>query len=359
MIKPHNIVNQFRGKRVLVTGHTGFKGSWLCLMLKNFGAIIAGYSLAPTSPGLFDILNLSEKIDKHYIGDVRDHKSLQEAITEFCPDFIFHLAAQPLVLEGIKNPLETFETNIMGTVYLLDCLRSIDRKVSVVVVTSDKCYKNQESAIGYKEGDPLGGSDPYAASKAGAEIVTEAFRKTYFSDSQVHIATARGGNVLGGGDFSKDRLIPDIYRAVKAGDKITLRYPDAVRPWQYVLDVLWGYIVLAAYLYEGGRKYEGKYNFASSEKSLLTVKEIVSYTLDALGHADTKIEIEKAKFKETNLLLIDPEKAKTVLGWEGKINHKEMLKETAVWYRLFLSEDSSIERYTYERIDNYIKKVLG
>jgi CDP-glucose 4,6-dehydratase len=258
----------------------------------------------------------------------------------------------------MQHPVETFRTNIMGSVHVLDALRTIGKPVTAVIVTSDKCYRNRETAVPYTENDALGGSDPYTASKACAEIVTGAYRETYFNAGDIRIASARAGNVLGGGDFREHRLVPDLYRAVKNSQPLTLRYPDAVRPWQYVLDVLWGYLTLAAHLAEEGKAFEGEYNFASHSSYPLKVRDIVSQLLQLWGAAHTVIHTEESPAKETRTLLIDPSKAQRVLGWKTQVDDASMLRETAGWYRHLLDGSPALAGYTMAGIDNYLATIL-
>ena len=257
----------WRGKRVFLTGHTGFKGGWLAIWLESLGASVFGYALAPvTTPSLFEITRLDESVDS-ILADVRDAQKLSDAIRRAEPDIVFHLAAQPLVRASYRDPVETYSTNVMGTVHLLEAVRQTDSVRAVVVVTTDKCYDNREWEWGYRENDPLGGYDPYSSSKAAAELVTAAYRNSYFLASEVAaVASARAGNVIGGGDWSEDRLIPDIVRAVSDGKPVRIRNPDAIRPWQHVAEPLAGYIRLAQHLYTDGAGFAQAWNFGPEDR---------------------------------------------------------------------------------------------
>jgi CDP-glucose 4,6-dehydratase len=356
-IPSRDIASAFKDKRVFITGHTGFKGSWLCLLLNALGAKTAGYALAPLEPSFYTLLGVDKVVSESHIRDIRDGEALQKALDAFAPDVVFHLAAQPLVLTALKDPVDTFATNIMGTVQVLEALRVRGKKLSVVIVSSDKCYKNEESAAPYRETDRLGGSDPYTASKACTEIVTAAYREAYFAGSDILVASARAGNVLGGGDFGLNRLVPDLFRAVQGGSPLVLRYPDAIRPWQYILDVLWGYVTLAGSLLLGGEAYADAYNFANPSAAALKVKDIVSHMLLLWEADNTVVKIEKSVYRETHTLVIDPGKAMKTLGWSSKMDGEAMLKETAGWYRLLLKKDAGLANHTRTHIRDYITRV--
>ena len=273
----------YSGKRVLVTGHTGFKGSWLTLWLTIMGAKVLGYALEPnTDPSLFNVLNLQKDID-HVIGDIRDFEKLREVITEFKPEIVFHLAAQPLVRLSYREPRLTYETNVMGTVNLLEAIRQTKSVRAVVNVTSDKCYENKEWVWGYREIDPMGGYDPYSSSKGCSELITAAYRNSYFKNTEAAVASARAGNVIGGGDWAEDRLIPDIVRSLSQGKQIIIRNPKATRPWQHVLEPLSGYLLLGKLLYEKGQEFAEAWNFGPSDSSVMTVEEIVKKSIEIWG----------------------------------------------------------------------------
>ncbi len=349
----------WKGKRILVTGHTGFKGSWLSLWLKLSGAQVIGYSLdPPTQPNLFEAIALSEEI-VHVHGDVRDVKKIQLVFHEYQPDIVFHLAAQALVRLSYKEPQLTYETNIMGTVNVLEAVRHTPQVRSVVIVTSDKCYENREWIWGYREHDPLGGNDPYSSSKGAAEIVTAAYLKSYFSpetynrEHRVGLASVRAGNVIGGGDWGADRLIPDCLRALHQNQEIIIRYPDAVRPWQFVLEPISGYLTIAAALYQDGAQYAGAWNFGPDDDDCRTVSWLVEnicrlWSSETGWHPDPAANPHEAHF-----LKLDCSKAKMYLDWKPKLALTESLKWTVDWYRNFYKNVSPIRSLTEKQIMSY------
>ena len=298
-------------------------------------------------------------MERSTIGDIRDGKKLEEALHSFSPDIVFHLAAQPLVITGIDHPMETFETNIMGTVHALEALRSYNKTVVAVMASSDKCYKNQYTTTAYVETDMLGGNDPYTASKACTEIVIAAYRESYFNDRQVSVASVRAGNVLGGGDFAAHRLLPDLCRAAQNHTPIILRNSRAIRPWQYILDVLWGYLTLAGSMCIGGAGYASEYNFAPPPASPMAVKDIISHVLPLWGLNPNIVQTHNAVHNETQTLLIDASKAEHILGWKCMMDNNAMLDETAGWYQRYLKNDPALADYTRLQADNYLEKVTG
>lgn len=322
-------------KRVFLTGHTGFKGAWLAYWLRLAGCRITGYALPPTtSVNLYDVLGI-DKITDSRIGDIRDADALKRALAESDADIVFHLAAQPLVRASYEDPIGTFSTNVMGTVNLLEAMRSQTGIQAAVIITTDKCYENNEDTVAMKEHFPLGGHDPYSASKACAEIVTAAYRRSYFKNGTLAtpVASARAGNVIGGGDWSVDRLVPDMVRASEFGNDLTLRYPDAVRPWQHVLDALHGYIVLAEQLAQRGHSVADAFNFGPDAESVTTVLELVRAFV---SRYDPTINIEITKRdeskKEAQYLMLDSSKARKVLGWAPRMTFQEAVSATAEWY---------------------------
>ena len=322
----------WQGRRVFVTGHTGFKGSWLALWLSRLDAEVAGYSLGPPSdPALFDLLDLQGRLSRHHLGDIRDLESLTQAVREARPEVIFHLAAQPLVRASYRSPIETCETNILGTVYLLEALRDIDSVRAVVIVTSDKCYENREWIWPYRENEALGGLDPYSASKAAAEIVTAAYRSSFFDQTGCAVATARAGNVIGGGDFAEDRLLPDLFRSLEAGESLHLRYPLAVRPWQHVLEPLRGYLMLAERLWEEKADYAGAWNFGPEEGDTRSVREVVESLAQWLPKLRWTQDVTPHPH-EAGLLRLDSSQARLRLGWRPVWRLDNALKATAEWY---------------------------
>jgi CDP-glucose 4,6-dehydratase len=328
------------GKRVFLTGHTGFKGSWLALWLTKLGAHVTGYSLAPnTQPNHFDAIDLGSIVDSH-IGDIRDLETLRSAMVTAKPDVVFHLAAQPLVRESFANPIETYATNVMGTANVLESVRSCPTVKSVVVITTDKVYENKEWEWGYRENDRLGGFDPYSNSKACTELVTSSYTQSFFHPDEhsthgVGIATARAGNVFGGGDWAKDRLIPDLIRAHESGVAPVIRYPGSVRPWQHVLEPLRGYLVLARALYDQGAAHSGSFNFGPHDSDARNVKTICELVSGYLGNSGEWQMDDANNPHEAGFLKLDISKAKADLGWEPKTNLEQGLELAVDWYTQF------------------------
>ena len=330
----------FRGKNVFVTGHTGFKGSWLCMWLSALGANVTGYALdPPTIPSLFDLCGVGSLINS-VIADVRDARKLTDAMRATNPDLVFHMAAQPLVRDSYRNLVDTYSTNVMGTVHLLEAVRACESVKSVVIVTSDKCYENREWLWGYREDDPLGGYDPYSSSKACSELVTAAYRRSFFDPkgSSMHgatVASARAGNVIGGGDWAADRLVPDCIRSLLKGEKILIRNPDAVRPWQHVIEPLFGYLMLAERLYKDGPRFTGAWNFGPRDEDARSVEWVVKricaewgegagYTIDSGGHPH-----------EAHYLKLDCSKTRAALGWLPRWNLEKAIQSVAEWTLLY------------------------
>ena len=328
----------YSGKKVFITGHTGFKGSWLTIWLQNLGAEIKGYSLAPDEDQLL-FPDIEKKLNcETIISDIRNKEKLESEIIKFKPDFIFHLAAQALVRYSYSFPLETFETNITGTANLLNSLIKLDKKCTVVIVTTDKVYENKEWIYPYRENDELGGFDPYSASKAAAEIVTRSMRNSFFNlgkynEHQKAVSTARAGNVIGGGDYSKDRIIPDIIKAVRNDETINIRNPDSVRPWQHVLDPLSGYLLLGSKLSDEPERFTGAYNFGPLPESNLTVKELAGKAVKFFGKGKLKISDKGNEPHEAGLLKLDISKAMSELEWKPKWNSETAVEKTIRWYK--------------------------
>ena len=342
----------FKGKKIFITGHTGFKGSWLTYILYLSGAKLVGYSLKPkNSFDNFYLFKLNQKI-KNYFGDVRDEKNLKNAIIKFKPDIIFHLAAQPLVKDSYKDPKFTLVTNIMGTMNILEIARESKNLKSVVIVTSDKCYKNFEKKSGYSELDELGGQDPYSASKAAAENIFYSYQKSYFdTKTDVGLVSVRAGNVIGGGDWSKDRIIPDFIKSIIKKKMFFIRSPNSTRPWQHVFDLLNGYLILSKKSY-GNNKYNGSWNFGP-DKNHLTVKYLIS-ELCKIMHVKKKLRIKQdKKVKETGLLSLKIHKSKGLLKWKPKLTYLKTLKLTAEWYQCFIYDKKNIEQLTRTQIKNF------
>lgn len=340
----------YRGRHVLVTGHSGFKGSWLTLWLESMGAKVTGISLPPeTSPSHWDLLGLND-VTSHYI-DIRNEALLRETIVTARPDMVFHLAAQPLVRRSYKSPLDTWATNVMGTANVLDACRQVPDLKAMVVVTTDKCYENKEWVWGYREIDPLGGHDPYSASKAGSELVAASFRRSFFSDANSPLlASARAGNVIGGGDWSEDRLIPDLVRATGAGTPVEIRSPESTRPWQHVLECLSGYLLLGQRILQGDRGCAEAWNFGPDHEGNRPVKEVLA-TLKATWPAIDWYVTDQKQPHEAKLLQVDSAKAHWQLKWRPVWTFEEGVAATAEWYRAWLERKALISR---EQLQSYV-----
>jgi CDP-glucose 4,6-dehydratase len=323
--------NFYKNKKVLVTGHTGFKGSWLTIWLMQLGAEVVGIALEPkTYRDLFLLAGLSSKI-KDYRQDIRNLNKIQDIIINEKPDVVFHLAAQALVLPGYENPVSTFETNILGTVNILEACRYTPSVKQIIIVTTDKVYENKETITGYKETDPLGGYDPYSASKAAAEIIAQSYRLS-FSQS---IATVRAGNVIGGGDWSPDRIVPDCIRFLENNQTIIVRNPQAIRPWQHVLEPLSGYMLLAMKAAGNPEKYSGSWNFGPEETELMKVEMLVEKILKYWGRGSWKVKPDINKPHEASILSLDITKSKNLLGWKPLLNTAKAIEMTVDWYKKY------------------------
>ena len=324
----------WKGKRVFLTGHTGFKGSWLSLWLKQLGAEVTGYALAPgTEPSLFELADVATGM-RSMIADIRDREKLAQAMHESEPEIVIHMAAQALVRYSYQHPVETYEVNVMGTVNVLEAVRGCDSVKSVLVITSDKCYENRERQEGYREDEPMGGFDPYSNSKGCAELVVSAYRRSFFDNGKdVSIATARAGNVIGGGDWSADRLIPDMVRAFNAGDDVVIRNPSAVRPWQHVLEALHGYLLLLEKMDENPAGFSQGWNFGPDEKDARDVAWIVERFVSIWGDASWRIEPDGERLHEAGLLKLDCSKARRDLSWRPVLALDESITWIANWYR--------------------------
>jgi len=336
-----SVAATYAARNVLVTGHTGFKGSWLSLWLASWGARVTGYALEPTGRGEssnFADAEIAAVLAGHHLGDVRDRDYLTRVVRDTAPEVIFHLAGQPLVLEGYAQPDETFEVNVMGTVHLLDAIRAAGRPCAVVVVTSDKCYQGPCPARGYREDDPLGGHDPYSASKAAAEIATASYRRSFFSPDRldehgVQVATVRAGNVIGGGDWAAYRIVPDIVAALVADEPVVLRQPGAIRPWQHVLDPLFGYAALgAAMIRQPDPHWCEAFNFGPGPGAEIAVHELVDDFIDVWGGGSWTSTAQAGPY-ESPTLRLDVSKARRVLGYEPTFDGPTAIRRTAAWYR--------------------------
>jgi CDP-glucose 4,6-dehydratase len=336
----------WQGKKIFLTGHTGFKGSWLSLWLASMGAKVTGYALAPnTAPNLFWILAIGSLIEKSHIADIRDLVTLQKAILESKPDVVIHMAAQPLVRYSYENPVETYATNVMGTVNVLECMRDIDSVRSTVVITTDKCYENHERAEGYREDEAMGGYDPYSSSKGCAELVISAYRRSYFSSTKSTnmIASARAGNVIGSGDWSQDRLIPDAIRAFESRQPLVIRNPFATRPWQHVLEPLSGYLILAQALYEQGAPMASSWNFGPLDKDNRSVEEVVKLLACGWGDEVSWVTEKSLHHHEAKLLKLDCTKARNQLHWIPKWGLELAVQKILEWQRAFQAEQNMRE----------------
>ena len=345
----------YQGRRVFVTGHTGFKGAWLCEWLLKWGAEVHGYALSPpTEPALFAQLDLENRMH-HTLGDVLEVDRLRDELVQSAPDVVFHLAAQPLVRQSYAEPVATFATNVLGTVHLLEALRGLDRPCAVVVVTSDKCYENREWSYGYREIDRLGGADPYSCSKAMTELAVDSYRRSFWREGAVRVATARAGNVIGGGDWAPDRIVPDCVRAVQQRVEIAVRNRGARRPWQHVLEPLWGYLHLASELARRSAAQAAPlasaFNFGPSQASHQTVERLVEELLRTLP-GTWKARAEKEAPPEARLLHLCTDKANLLLNWRSRWDFETAVAQTARWYQR-VARGESPRAVTQEQITAY------
>jgi CDP-glucose 4,6-dehydratase len=346
----------WQGKHVLVTGHTGFKGAWLCLWLQQLGAKLTGFAQPHKEPSLFEDANVTAGM-RSITGDIRNFAELRDALDSTGPQIVFHLAAQSLVRRSYLDPVETYATNVLGTVHLLEALRRTGGVRAMVNITSDKCYENQGWAWGYREDDRLGGHDPYSASKAAAEIVTSSYRASFFSGGEhacegVALASARAGNVIGGGDWADDRLIPDVVRALMAGQQVHLRNPHSVRPWQHVLDPLAGYMLLAQRLYTEGSRFASAWNFGPMHQDPRSVSWIVDYFLSKWGSGESWAADTSASPHEAHYLKLDTSKAISELGWKPRWDIGTALEATVEWYKA-RKDGNDMRRVTLRQIASY------
>jgi CDP-glucose 4,6-dehydratase len=349
--------NLWRGRRVFLTGHTGFKGGWLALWLASKGAVVRGYALDPqTKPSLFEAARIGEKVED-IRGDIRNASKLEPALRDFAPEVVFHMAAQPLVRASYTDPIGTFETNVIGTARVLDAIRRTPSVRAVVSVTTDKCYENREWMWGYRESDPLGGYDPYSSSKACAELVSAAYRQSYFPVAKLDqhrcaVATARAGNVIGGGDWSVDRLIPDLIRGFVANEPARVRSPRAIRPWQHVLEPLCGYILLAENLLRADARFATAFNFGPFDDDTRPVGWIADRLVTLWGNGARWVHQEDATAHEANFLKLDASRARAELGWRPRLRLARALDWLVDWYKAY-QDGADMQRVTVEQIVEY------
>lgn len=351
------IFDTFKGKRILVTGHTGFKGSWLALWLTHLGAEVHGYSLPPnTEPNHYTAARIHDLLKSECLADIRDKEQLTKYVHDVQPDCIFHLAAQPLVRRSYAEPVETFDANVMGSIYLMDAVRTLGKPCVVIMITTDKCYQNVNQVWGYRECDPLGGHDPYSASKAAAEIAISSYRDSFFpKEGNVRLASVRAGNVIGGGDWAEDRIIPDAVRAVTSGDVLEVRSPQAVRPWQHVLEPLSGYMLLAAKMLAGDADLVGAWNFGPLPVGAATVREITEEFYRVWGKGTVVYDPSLANLHEAAFLRLSSEKAMSVLGWRPRWDLPETLSKTAEWYQKYYAGEDA-RRLSLADIAQYMEE---
>lgn len=359
MIDPFN--NFYKGKRVLVTGHTGFKGSWLSIWLHELGAEVIGVALEPFSDlDNFVLSGIGSRIKADIRADIRDGECMKQIFAEYQPEIVFHLAAQPLVRLSYEIPVETYETNVMGTINIMEAIRATKSVKVGVMITTDKCYDNKEKLTGYKEEDPLGGYDPYSSSKGACELAIQSWRNSYFNPADygtkhtMSLSSVRAGNVIGGGDWALDRIIPDCIRALEAGKPIEIRSPKAVRPWEHVLEPLSGYLLLAQKMWENPTEYCEGWNFGPEVNSVLTVWEIATAMVENFGYGELKDVSNPNALHEASILMLDITKAKTRLGWYPRLDAKQTISLTADWYKRYKNE--TVYNLCREEIKWFLRK---
>jgi CDP-glucose 4,6-dehydratase len=345
----------WNGKKVFLTGHTGFKGSWFSIFLNLLGAKVAGYSLKPnTNPNLYDLANLNKEIHKTTFGDIRDYSKLKNSIKNFSPDFVVHMAAQPLVRESYINPKYTYEVNTLGTVNILNILNEIKFIKSALIVTTDKVYLNSNKKNYYEESDLLGGFDPYSNSKSCAELAVSSYNQSFFEEKNIFVATARAGNVIGGGDFSKDRILPDYIRSLLKNERLILRSPNSIRPWQHVIDPLYGYLLLLMKLYKKETITSNGFNFGpkkSNNKSVNYVINLINKDFNNSVRVIKKVNSSK-NYYESKILMLNSDKSKKILNWQTKYNLEQSIKLTSFWFKEFFAK-KNIFKVTQNQIINY------
>jgi CDP-glucose 4,6-dehydratase len=349
-----SVSNFWKNKKVFLTGHTGFKGSWMAIWLSHLGAEVKGYSLEPpTNPSLFVEAKVKSLIESE-INDIRDYTKLSLSIKNFSPDIIIHMAAQPLVRASYKNPLETYETNVMGTANILHAAIESRTIKAIVNITTDKCYENREIDIAYKENDPMGGFDPYSSSKGCAELVTSAYRESFLKNKNIGIASVRAGNVIGGGDWAEDRLIPDILKAFESNKSVVIRNPQATRPWQHVLEPLSGYLMLAEKLYNSPSKFSEGWNFGPNYQDVKPVGSILEYMTKLWPGSSWQLD-KSENPHEANLLKLDISKAKSKLQWKPVWSLETALNKIVKWHTSWIAQASSTQELCIKEINQYIE----
>ena len=345
----------WKGKKVFLTGHTGFKGSWFAIFLNLLGAKVAGYSLKPNvNPNLYDLAKLDKEIYKNTFGDIRDYSKLKNSIKTFSPDFVVHMAAQSLVRESYVNPKYTYEVNTLGTVNVLNILNELKFIKSALIITTDKVYLNNNKKIHYEENDLLGGFDPYSNSKSCAELVVNSYNQSFFEEKNIFVATARAGNVIGGGDFSKDRILPDYIRSLLKKKRLILRSPNSIRPWQHVIDPLYGYLLLLMKLYKKETITNNGFNFGpkkSNNKSVNDVINLINKDFKNSVRVIKKIKSSK-NYHESKILMLNSDKSKKILNWQTKYNLEQSIKLTSFWFKEFIAK-KNILKLTQNQINNY------
>jgi CDP-glucose 4,6-dehydratase len=348
----------WRGKKVFLTGHTGFKGSWFSIFLNLLGAKVIGYSLKPnTEPNLFYLARLNKQIYSSIIGDIRDYNKLKKSILKFSPDFIVHMAAQPLVKESYISPKNTYEVNTLGTINILNILNELNFIKSALIITTDKVYFNNNKRRHYKESDRLGGFDPYSNSKCCAEFAVNSYNNSFFKEKSIFVATARAGNVIGGGDFSKDRILPDYFRSLLKNKRLIVRSPNSIRPWQHVLDPLYGYLLLLMKLHKKQNSFENSWNFGPDKSNNKSVGDVINLINREFNNSVKIIKeknIDLKKYYESKILMLNSEQSKKNLSWVAKYNLKQSIKLVSFWYKQFLAQ-KDILKVCQKQIIDYFK----